>query len=83
MRVMRVSYLCDGLDKCSDKVGCFRVAKPGMDYCYHTFCAAHAVNGPCNDPENHPERFHRIDISDKETCWWEGEVFQPNADYSH
>ena len=71
---MKIAYLCDGLCKCSDKVGCYRVAKPGMDYCNHTFFGKHAVNGACKDPENYPERFHEIDLTDTETCFWEGDV---------
>jgi len=71
---LKTAYLCDGLCICSDKVGCYRVAKPGMDYCNHTFYERHAKYGPCKDPENHPERFHEIDLTDSETCWWEGDI---------
>ena len=71
---MKTAYLCDGLCKCSDKVGCFRLAKPGIDYCRHTFDERHAVNGACSDPENHPERFSKIDLTDTETVWWEGGI---------
>ena len=71
---MKIAYLCDGLCVCSDKIGCFRTAKSGMDYCRHTFSARHAANGPCKDPENHPERFHVVDLTDSETCYWEGEI---------
>ena len=75
---MKIAYICDGLAACSDKVGCFRIAKPGMDYCNHTFTAKHAKNGKCKDPENHPERFHEIDLTNTETCWWEGDVINNN-----
>ena len=70
----KIAYICDGLvPECSDKPGCFRHAKTLMDNCYHTLKPSHARNGAVLDPENHPERFHQIDIGDKETCWWEGE----------
>lgn len=74
---MKIAYLCDGLSYCSDKVGCFRMAKPGMDYCTHTFDKKHAKNGICKNPEKHPERFHQIDLTDSETCYWEGEIPTP------
>ena len=74
----KIAYICDGLmPKCSDKVGCFRLAKTGMDYCRHTFDPNHAKNGGCSDPQDHPERFHEIDLNDQESCWWEGEVLTP------
>ena len=75
---MKIAYLCDGLCKCSDKVGCFRVARPGMDYCFHTFDEKHAAFGACKDPENHPERFFQIDLTDTESCFWEGDVLHNN-----
>ena len=77
---MKTAYLCDGLGKCSGKIGCYKLALQGMDYCRHTFDARHAVNGPCKDPENHPERFNRIDITDSESCWWEGPVWSQPPD---
>ena len=77
---MKIAYICDGLCACSGKVGCFRTGLPGMDYCRHTFDERHAINGMCKYPENHPERFNRIDITDSESCWWEGPVWgtEPN-----
>ena len=75
---MKIAYICDGLMlKCSDKIGCFRTAWPGMDYCTHTFDPSHAKNGACTDPQNCPDRFHEIDLTDEETCYWEGEVQIP------
>lgn len=71
---MKIAYLCDGLCKCSDKVGCYRFAKAGMDYCRHTFDERHAINGPCENPENFPERFFLIDLTNTESCWWEGDI---------
>lgn len=71
---MKTAYLCDGLCKCSDKVGCYRLAKSGMDYCRHTFDERHAINGSCENPENFPERFSLIDLTNTESCWWEGDI---------
>lgn len=72
---MKIAYYCDGLCECSDSVGCYRYMHPGMDWCRHTFDPEHALYGKCEDPENHPERFHLIDIRNNESCYWEGEVF--------
>ena len=55
-----IAYICDGHDKCSMEPGCFMredlVGASDM-VCRHTTKAEHAVNGPCEDPENYPERF--------------------------
>ncbi len=74
---VKIAYVCNGLGPCSYKVGCYRLGKPGMDYCYHTFDQKYAKNGACEDPENHPERFHVIDLTDSETCYWEGQIPMP------
>ena len=49
-------YLCDrkacifdGTDYCT------------YDYCKHTQKPNHAINGPCEAPEDHPERFEAIE----------------------
>ena len=69
------AYICDGLDECSDKLGCFRCGKPGFDYCHHTTNPKHALNGPCDDPRTDPERFHKLNGSaDGKDLYWEGEV---------
>lgn len=70
---MKIAYICDGLDKCSDKVGCYRVAKPGMDYCTHTCNPEHAKNGAVDDPRKYPERFYELDVDNEEIHFWEGE----------
>ena len=55
-----IAYICDGHDKCSMEPGCFMqedlVSKSDW-VCHHTTNVEHAVNGPCKDPENYPERF--------------------------
>ena len=75
MKEVKVAYYCDGMCECHDSIGCYRRLVPGIDYCRHTFDANHAAFGKCEDPEMHPERFYLIDLSDKESCYWEGEVF--------
>lgn len=76
---VKIAYICDGLDKCSDKIGCFRCGKPGMSDCHHTFDPKHAKFGACEDPKACPERFHKIDgtIDDCEV-YWEGEFNFPS-----
>ena len=73
-KILPVAYICDGCCSCSGKVGCYQLGRPGMDYCWHTFDYHHAKNGICNDPANHPERFRVIDLTDTQTCYWEGEI---------
>ena len=74
---MKVAYICDGLAKCCDRPGCFRFAKPGMDMCRHTFDPSRAKYGAVLDPQNHPLRFHVIDLDYEETVYWEGDVDIP------
>jgi len=55
-----IAYICDGHDKCSMKPGCFMrgdLVGASDQVCRHTTNVEHAVNGPCEDPENDPERF--------------------------
>ncbi len=75
---IKIAYLCDGLDKCSDGVMCFRRRVPGAD-CKHTFNPKHAANGIIGHPENYPDRFHLIDpkFNNGEICYWEGEIDIP------
>lgn len=73
-----IAYLCDGMDVCNNKVGCFRMMNPGISNCHHTLNPEHAANGPCEDPENHPERFNKLDIWDEsEIAYWEGAIDLP------
>lgn len=74
---VKIAYLCDGLDKCSDGVMCYRLGKPGCD-CRNTFNPEHAAYGKCEDPENHPERFHKLDAPGEDgDVYWEGEIYIP------
>ena len=63
-----IAYICDGHDKCSMEPGCFMredlVGASDM-VCRHTTKAEHAVNGPCEDPENYPERFVYVPDDEK------------------
>ena len=69
---LKIAYLCDGLDACSDMSGCFRCMKPSSNCC-HTFNSRHAVNGKCDYPEREPERFTKLDGSDLSGIdFWEG-----------
>ena len=76
---MKIAYICDGLDHCSDKVGCYRHGSSSLNNCCHTFNPMHAKNGVAENPEEQPERFSPFDISDKETVWWEGGINFPDA----
>lgn len=58
-------YLCDGKACESQFKWC------GEEYCHHTMFEDHAKNGPCKDPENHPERFERIEDSNGDVTFWE------------
>ena len=56
---MIISYLCDGNNpKCCGAIGC-GVNNPSaaFAFCVHTLKEEYAVNGPCADPWNHPDRF--------------------------
>ena len=58
---LHVAYLCDGhVEKCS-KTGCALVPEPKLwGECRRTTDPTHAINGPCMDPWNHPERFMNL-----------------------
>lgn len=47
----KVMYLCDKKKECAKSPGC------GGEYCHHTFDVAHALHGPCDNPEK-SGRFH-------------------------
>lgn len=40
-------------------------------FCQHTVFEDHAKNGPCKDPENHPERFERMEDNNGYVTYWE------------
>ena len=57
---MMVLYLCDGKkERCGQKCGC-SFGKSEYGNCKHTAEPEHAINGPCPDPQNHPERFEAV-----------------------
>ena len=53
-----IFYLCNGKAPCKDKVGCGHYDK-NVNLCYHTSDASFALNGPCDEPENNPDRFKK------------------------
>ena len=53
----RIAYLCDGNGCDSKHKSCEYLPKGHMARCTHTSDPEHAVNGRCDDPENHTERF--------------------------
>lgn len=56
-QMTKTLYLCDG-KKCDDLKWCkCRVKEDGSDLCMRTADPNHAKNGPCEDPQNYPERF--------------------------
>ena len=69
---IEIAYICDGKDICSDKIGCYKVARPGMDHCTHTTNPDHALNGACSYPEKEPTRFHLINDKNPKIRYWEG-----------
>lgn len=71
----RVAYRCNGKNpKCCGSMSCI---VNNIDYnpfgciCEHTMKEEYAVNGPCEDPWNHPERFRRIRIGEDGTVFEE------------
>ena len=77
---VKIAYLCDGLDKCSEKPGCFRCKTEGFQLCRHTLNAEHALNGLEEHPEDHPERFLHLDTStnvNMPDSWWEYDPYNP------
>ena len=64
-----VIYLCDGKKPCATAGRC-RLVDPEAGCCRRTSDPAHAVNGACGDPENHPERFERLQSSSGQ---WNGD----------
>ena len=57
--VKKVCYICNE-KKPECKMGC----KSKGGYCLHTFDSRYALNGPCKDPENHPERFETFEFKE-------------------
>ena len=79
-RDVKVAYLCNGKEECLYRPMCVYREDPVSktdDVCKHTFDPRHAKYGACADPENHPERFVKIDIGEKfgegDYCYWEEE----------
>ena len=58
---IRVLYLCDG-------EGCEYICHREVYVCEHTTDPQHAVNGACEQPELHPERFTKHE--DKFSCFY-------------
>ena len=58
----RVYYICNKKNpKCS--YACHNLVHIGGYYCSYTTNPEYAVNGPCSDPQNYPERFDLINDS--------------------
>lgn len=75
---IKIAYICDGLDKCSDKVGCYRHAKTLLDICTHTLDPKHAANGAVDDPALYPERFCKLtSVDGSDIRYWEGDIEIP------
>lgn len=47
---MDIIYICDKKKDCAEGTGCGA-------HCNHTLDTAHALNGACDRPQEHPERF--------------------------
>jgi len=62
---MPIVYLCNGKEgDCIPLNNCRLRSFDGE--CSRTFDERYAKNGPCKDPQNHPERF----IFDEEHGWY-------------
>ena len=59
-----VVYLCDCRKPCGMGNGCAQ-NNSAFGFCKHTTDPEHALNGACDDPQNHPERFEVV--CDKKT----------------
>lgn len=55
-------YLCNGKKDCINKEhGCYKFDNSKSDcICMHTTDQEYAINEPCFDPENHPDRFDTV-----------------------
>lgn len=58
---MRVAYLCDGQGCKREHKSCQVWPEDSPCRCWHTIDPEHAVNGPCEYPEEHPERFAELE----------------------
>ena len=57
---MRIAYLCDGEGcKASCRLGCYD--DDGMFRCRRTTDPEHAINGHCEHPEQHHDRFVEVE----------------------
>ena len=55
-----IAYLCDG-KACGNKADPYcALTKPPRGECARTIDPQHAKNGPCENPENYPERFEKL-----------------------
>ena len=59
--VRNVLYLCDGNGCRYEHKMC---KMQDSERCMHTTNPAHAINGVCEDPQRHPERFRYIGNGD-------------------
>ena len=65
-------YLCNHL-ACQPQFGGGRSGLGDLCGCKHTQFSDYAKNGPCKDPENHPERFERVEDNNGNVTYWEKE----------
>lgn len=54
-------YICAGD---TDGVSCPLNDRECFEDCHYTTHPEYALNGPCEDPENHPERFKKVGTKD-------------------
>ena len=71
-----IAYLCDGMQSCSEKAGCFRNGEP-LGVCRYPFDPDRAVNGAEEHPEAHPERFRFVKTPGDIPMFWEGGIDIP------
>ena len=53
----KVLYVCDGKKACNRSAFCYYNNHETDCSCFLTTTLRSAKNGPCNNPEEHPERF--------------------------
>lgn len=69
-----IFYLCNGKAPCKDEVGCGYHDK-NVDLCWHASDSSFALNGPCDEPDNNPDRFEKYLSQRKDGVidYWERE----------